>query len=87
MGRFATKPALTYAEQSNVVDLGAFLPQNSLSQSVKNAKAREDKNYNETLVGLSDALKSKPSTMVEKLGSIDGMKDIVSTRGCTHKAS
>lgn len=79
MGRFATKPALTYAEQSNVVDLGAFLPQNSLSQSVKNAKAREDKNYNETLVGLSDALKSTPSTMVEKLGSIDGMKDIVST--------
>ena len=79
MGRFATKPALTYAEQSNVVDLGAFLPQNSLSQSVKNAKAREDKNYNETLVGLSDALKSTPSTMVEKLGSINGMKDIVST--------
>lgn len=75
--RFATKPVFIIQDESHELELGAFLPQSIMDQKVLRIKSQEDGRHNETLMGLSDALKTTPSTMIQRLGNINDMSDIV----------
>ena len=76
-GEFAQNPVASISGEANTLVFDAYLPQ-AFGNLTAAIQVREQTTRNEGLMGLSDNMKTKPQTTIEKLGQITGPQSIQS---------